>query len=421
MTSPSSFEYSPIFERITDGFIVFDAEHRYVYFNKKIAEMMHMDLAHLTGRCIWEEYPDLVGGVLYQTMHRAMETQQYASSTGFYAPLKVWIEYYIYPSPDGMNILVRDVTDIKNAESRVARERHLSESIVSSLPGVFYLYDDTGRFIHWNKNFETITGYTGEEIARMHPLDFFDDENKAVIQEKIAEVFEKKIATVEAEFVTKDKRRIPFFYTGREISYEGKRCLIGIGIDISDRVKAEQGVSQWEKRFRHTLDYMLEGVQIFNADWMCLYANHTIADQGPYTVEQTVGKTLMENFPGIEQTELFGIFKECRDQRVSKHIEYNFTFPDGSTRWFELSIQPNTEGLFILSIDIDERKKAEEAIRKSEEKYRYLFNNSPAVIMIWNPRTLKVMEVNERVYELYGYTRDEYKEMSMLQYRPLRR
>lgn len=419
MTSPASFEYSPIFERITDGFIAFDTEYRYIYFNSRVAEMMHMDLPQLMGKCIFDVFPDLAGGVLYTTMHRAMETQQHASSTGFYPPMGIWVEYYIYPSPDGLTVLVRDVTEIKKAEERIARERHLSESIVSSLPGIFYLYDDTGRFIHWNKNFETVTGYSGAEIAEMHPLDFFDGEQREVIQSKIAEVFAKKQATVEAVFTTKDKKQIPFFYTGREISYGGKRCLVGVGIDITDRVHAEQSVVEWEKRFRHTLDHMLEGVQIFNADWRCIYANQTIASQSPYTVAETVGKTLMETFPGIEETELFRIFRDCLDHGISRHLEYQFTFPDGSAKWFELSIQPNTEGLFVLSIDIDERKKAEEAMRKSEEKYRYLFNNNPALIVIWDPELMTVMEINDKVTELYGYTREEYMQMSVLEYRPV--
>jgi PAS domain S-box-containing protein len=126
----------------------------------------------------------------------------------------------------------------------------------------------------------------------------------------------------------------------------------------------------------------------------------------------------MENYPGIEETELFKIFRDCRDNNLSKHIEYNFTFPDGSSKWFELSIRPNSEGLFVLSVDIDERKKAEGAILESEKKYRYLFNNNPAVIIIWDLETLAILEVNNTAVKEYGYTPDEFKKLNVTDYRP---
>lgn len=60
-----------------------------------------------------------------------------------------------------------------------------------------------------------------------------------------------------------------------------------------------------------------------------------------------------------------------------------------------------------------------EKISESEEKYRYLFNHSPAYVIIWDPVTLLVLEVNQLALEHYGYTRDEWQGMSVLDYRPV--
>jgi PAS domain-containing protein len=64
-----------------------------------------------------------------------------------------------------------DISEITKARERIIRERDLSDSIINSLPGVFYLFDANGKYLRWNKQLETTSGYSGEEIAQMHPTD----------------------------------------------------------------------------------------------------------------------------------------------------------------------------------------------------------------------------------------------------------
>ena len=305
-----------------------------------------------------------------------------------------------------INILV-DITDRKRAEQEVEQERTYSDSIINSLPGVFYLYNTDGKFLRWNRNMEIVTGYTGEEISRMHPLDFFEGEEKEILKERIQSVFITGAAEVESNFVTKSGQKIPYYFNGFSGKFQDIDCLIGMGIDISARKKAEEEIAKSERRFRSVLDRMLEGIQIFDADWRCIYTNDAAVMQGPYKKEEVMGFTLMEKYPGIEETELFKTFVQCRNDRLSKHIEYEFSFPDGTAKWFELSIQPNSRGLFVLSVDITERKIAAEAIMAKEEKYRYLFNNNPALIFIWDLENLRIVEANETALQEYGYTAEE--------------
>lgn len=127
----------------------------------------------------------------------------------------------------------------RKAEQTVRMEKEFSDAVIDSLPGVFYLYDQTGKFIRWNKNFEEVTGYGADEIATMHPLDFFTGEEKKLLAERIGEVFAKGISEVEADFVAKDGTRTPYYFTGRTVMLDGQVCLVGVGIDIAARRKAE--------------------------------------------------------------------------------------------------------------------------------------------------------------------------------------
>ncbi|MDO8283095.1 MAG: PAS domain S-box protein [Thermodesulfovibrionia bacterium] len=143
--------------------------------------------------------------------------------------------------------VIRDITERKKAEAErnhlnraILLERNFSQAALDSLPGLFYLFDEQGRFIRWNKNFEKVSGYSAEEISVMSPLDLFDDTGKKVIAEKIGQVFQTGEATAEADFLSKDRISIPYFFTGKRFVFDRKFCLVGMGIDISDRKTAEE-------------------------------------------------------------------------------------------------------------------------------------------------------------------------------------
>jgi PAS domain S-box-containing protein len=125
-------------------------------------------------------------------------------------------------------------------EGAVLRERDLSDAMLNSLPGAFYFYDQTGKFLRWNQNFEIVSGYSSEEIAKMNPLDFFVGAEKEYIAERIQQVFEKGESDAEANFVTKNGKLIPYYFTGSRLDIEGSPYLIGMGIDITQRRQAEE-------------------------------------------------------------------------------------------------------------------------------------------------------------------------------------
>jgi PAS domain S-box-containing protein len=129
-----------------------------------------------------------------------------------------------------------------------------------------------------------------------------------------------------------------------------------------------------EIHLRQILDGMIEGVQIIGFDYQHLYVNDAIEKQSNFTKAELIGYTMMERYPGIEQSAVFKVLKACMDTRTPKQIEIDFEFPDKRKAWFELSIQPVEEGIFVLSLDITARKRAEDEINKSnlllEEKVK---------------------------------------------------
>jgi PAS domain-containing protein len=91
---------------------------------------------------------------------------------------------------------------------------------------------------------------------------------------------------------------------------------------------------------RRALDCLEEGFQIIGYDWHYVYLNPAAARHGRRAVEELIGHSIFEEYPGIYQTALFGRLRRSMEERIPQVFETEFTFPDGSKRWFELRSGP---------------------------------------------------------------------------------
>jgi len=140
-----------------------------------------------------------------------------------------------------------------------------------------------------------------------------------------------------------------------------------ISIKRNNRTKTVRAAREdfGDINFRNKFDKMLEGVEIIGFNWEYVYVNEAYERQVRTPRQQLIGHTIMEKFPGIEQTEIYQAIERCFEERIPIHLVDSFTFSDKVTRWFEISFQPVPEGVFVLSNDITEYKATEEALRKS--------------------------------------------------------
>ena len=159
----------------------------------------------------------------------------------------------------------------------------------------------------------------------------------------------------------------------------------------NDRNKRSDSIEKTEINYDKTLDSLLEGCQIIGFDWRYLYLNDVTVKHGHRRKEELLGNTMMEMYPGIENTDMFAKLKSCMEKRITYRIENEFTYPDGTKTWFELRIEPVPDGIFILSIDIGERKKAEEELEKSfkslKKNFRYVIDAMAKIVEMRDPYT----------------------------------
>jgi PAS domain S-box-containing protein len=159
-------ELTGIFERITDPFIALDKNLCYTYLNKRAGELIHRDPASLIGEYVWDIFPDAIGSGTWLAFNKSMAEQQPITNTDYYPPLDLWQENHLYPSPDGLSVFIRDISDKKRREKEVTDYKYaLDQSSIVSIT------DSKGVITYVNDNFCGISGYTaGELIGQAHRI-----------------------------------------------------------------------------------------------------------------------------------------------------------------------------------------------------------------------------------------------------------
>jgi PAS domain S-box-containing protein len=141
-------------------------------------------------------------------------------------------------------------------------------------------------------------------------------------------------------------------------------------------------LEQSEGRLQRALDDLFEGCSIHDADLRYRYVNRSAAKQGRSTVEEMMGRTMSELYPGFETTELYAAMRRTLDLQVAQTVELEFPFPDGTVGWFEIQLQPIADGIFALSHETTERVHAARALQASEGRVRALLEGLPEQVFL---------------------------------------
>ncbi|MBU1056392.1 MAG: PAS domain S-box protein [Proteobacteria bacterium] len=136
--------------------------------------------------------------------------------------------------------LERQLACLKQMEIDIIIERNFSNSVLDCLPGIFYLYDEDGNIIRWNKNHEDLTGFSAEEIKQRKNLDWFDGSDKDLIADRAKECFVKGKSYAQADLIIKNGSKVPFYFTAFRMTINDKNFLIGMGIDITTLKQTEE-------------------------------------------------------------------------------------------------------------------------------------------------------------------------------------
>ena len=181
---PDQFTLNEMVERISDAFVALDNKWCYTYMNKKAGEIFSRDPKAIIGKNIWTEFPEGIDQSFYKAYHEAMEKQQYFHVEEYYPPYDLWFENHIYPSPEGLSIFFRDITEKKRAEEAIFESTHRYQILAETSPvGIFHT-DARGHTTYVNKRWCQISGLTFVEAQGNGWLNaIHKDDKKNLIQD----------------------------------------------------------------------------------------------------------------------------------------------------------------------------------------------------------------------------------------------
>lgn len=293
-------------------------------------------------------------------------------------------------------------------------EKNCTDDILHSLGEAIITTDLKGNITWMNPVAESLTGYHAGDISEK-PLENIvliinelTNERYESLTEQVIKLGKVTWQYDNAKLRTGKNEMVP-------IAGSATPLLDSIGIaygvviifqQIAGWMYAEEKLRESEAWHRQVLDFMQEGCQIIGGDWRYIYLNEAAAAHGHRPVRELIGQTMMEAYPGIESTLMFRNLRQCMEMRTAMRFDNQFTYPDGSLGWFELSVQPIEEGLFILSTDITKRKEADVATRIALAKYKTLFENFPLGITV-SDKHGNILETNSIAEKLLGISNEE--------------
>ncbi len=288
-------------------------------------------------------------------------------------------------NPIRMYGIVQDITERKAAELKIRENEEIFNQLMQHSPIHIFFKDENIRAIRLSNNFEQMLNMPLKDILGKNMDDLFPSDLAKSIVEDDKKIFHgDKLIKVDEELDNRYYTTIKF-----PINIEGKpRYLAGFTIDITERKLAENALRESEEKYRSLFENMLEGFAYCKMyfengipqDFIYLDINRKFEELTG--LRNVIGKKVTEVIPGIKESnpELFDVYGRVSLTGKPEQLE---SYVPALDMWFSVSVYSNREEYFIAVFDvITNRKKAELALKDSEEKYRKLVELSPDAVLI---------------------------------------
>ncbi|HXW98541.1 MAG TPA: PAS domain S-box protein, partial [Methanomicrobiales archaeon] len=307
-------------------------------------------------------------------------------------------------------------------QKETRRDADILESSLMNANVLLMLLDARGRVLIWNTAAERITGYpAGELLGRndawklLYPEKEYRDGITAKITKIIGEdnFFENLETTIrcrngESKIISWNTRMIPD-------PADGGNRFIAIGTDITERTRAEKALQESEARFKGLFDHMGSGVAVYGAvedgdDFVFRDFNRAAEKIEGMPKADLVGKRVTQAFPGVRELGLFRVLQRVWKTGIPEYLPealYRDERDRGSWRENWVYRLPTGE-IVALYNDITERKRAEDAVKDSEEKFRVIFDNASDGMFLVDLKERRFFMMNAASARMLGYGKEEF-------------
>ncbi|MEG3882450.1 PAS domain-containing protein, partial [Microcoleus sp. herbarium7] len=403
-------QLSDTLESISDAFFALDRDWRFTYLNSQAARWLNRPSADLIGHSVWEEFPESVGSLFEQEYRRCAAEQVTVSFESFYPPLNAWYAVRAYPIASGLAVYFQDVTEQKADRADSIKQAQTSqqqlaeiEAIYASAPIGLCFVDTDLRFVRINDRLAEINGVTaaahiGKTLREILPQQADDLEPlyRQVIATKVP-LLDIEVGGTNSAQPGVDRAWLLSLYP---LKAEDDRVL-GVNVtvhEITDRKASEkeiQRLNQELERRVNELQSILDAVPVGIAiadDPECKVIRTNKFAESILTVPPNANVSASGDEAALLPFKLFSNGEEIPPEELPmqraaasgaavRDAEFQMVRSDGATFDWLMNAVPLFDGQGAVRgcvagfVDISDRKRAVAALRRSEERYRTLFES----------------------------------------------
>jgi PAS domain S-box-containing protein len=414
----SEERYRELANSITDVFFAMDENLTYTYWNKASEILTGVRAQDALGKSLLEIFPDVPWvrktEKVYRNVLGTQQPQTFMNEADI-GDRHYTFEINAYPSRDGISVFVRDVTERKRAEEELREsEQRYRKMFEEALDAIFIADAETGMLLDCNRAACELVGrerseLIGEHQRILHPPGETEGEFSNTFSEHLRA---KQGKVIETQVVTGKGEIKEVAIKANVLEFRRKKVIQGIFRDITERKHAEEALRQSEKKYRTILEEMEEGYYEVDLAGNFTFVNDAMCRILGYSRDELIGmnyKTYTHKENVTAAFEAYNrVYRTCKPLQWFPMVEVR---KDGTRVLVEDSVLPITDdkggviGFRGISRDVTERKQAEEALQKSEERYRVLAENAGEAIFVVQDDVVKF--INPRGVELSGYSGEE--------------
>ncbi len=334
---------------------------------------------------------------------------------------RVYIEYtstrISYKGHSSRMVVINDITEKQKAEAKMRESSGKLNTIVSNLPMILLELDENGMFVIaegkavYNLGFlpGELTGKSAYDVAGEIEVTQHNGEAMPV-KDMIPRVLNGEIIAGHTEMAG---RYFDNYFVPIKRESEKVNGMLGVCLDITERVNFEKSFRNTEERFMliaentsELISMVSEGKYLYlspSYEKVLGYSLDEIREMTPMSLVHPEDKTFLQNWQEIGMAEFRVMNKRG-----------NWLWMEGES--FRIPGDPAV--VVGIAREVTKRKLAEEGLKDSEERYRILFERNPLPMFVRDEKTMHFLAVNEAAVRHYGYTKEEFLNMTIRDVHP---
>ena len=431
----SEEKYRNLFNTMDEGFaigeMIFDengkpVDYYLIEVNPTFEKFIGLSKEQLIGKSITSALPNVSTRAI-ESFGNTVRTGKPFQFENYSQDLDRWYRNSGYKIRNNQfGCLTVDITESKKIEEKLKiavsnAERHANElniTIESIADGVV-IYNKNGDIVQIN------------DVARKYFVD-----NKLDSKDKLIERVKKYVWSYsdqtplkskdvpayralqgeivkDAEVTLKSSKELVWLRISAKPLYNKFEGLFGAVVtfnDITKRKLAEEAVKESEARFNEVLDSLSDVFLIVDSKWRYVYVNAAAEKFAGRSSDEMLGKVVCNVLPNFLNSIPYEQCKKTMKDKIPRTWTTKAVVGD---IWSEFRAYPWKDGFSLFIRDISERKKVEESLIESEERYHSLFDNNHAVMLLINPDNGDIIDANPAATHFYGYSYDELVKMNI--------